>query len=103
MFCPKCGAENPNSNAFCWRCGVDLGRLSPMAGQDNKNWAIVALACAVGSLICLPIVLGPLGIALAIVYMTKEKRVSALGIGLVIVSVVFMVIGVIVGALSWNR
>ena len=28
MFCPKCGAQNPESGKFCRSCGTDLGNVS---------------------------------------------------------------------------
>jgi len=28
MFCPKCGAQNPETGKFCRSCGTDLGNLS---------------------------------------------------------------------------
>ena len=28
MFCPKCGAQNPESGKFCRGCGTDLGNVS---------------------------------------------------------------------------
>jgi formylglycine-generating enzyme required for sulfatase activity/Flp pilus assembly protein TadD len=29
MFCGKCGAENPDTNRFCIKCGVDLSQVTP--------------------------------------------------------------------------
>ncbi len=30
MFCPKCGAENPDTSFFCYKCGADLSQtLAP--------------------------------------------------------------------------
>ena len=28
MFCPKCGAQNPETGKFCRGCGTDLGNVS---------------------------------------------------------------------------
>lgn len=28
MFCPKCGADNPETGKFCRSCGTDLGNVS---------------------------------------------------------------------------
>lgn len=39
MYCPKCGAENDDSNKFCKECGFPLEKIKTevIAGSGNKN------------------------------------------------------------------
>lgn len=39
MFCPKCGAQNPESSAFCARCGMPIGSAAsrPQAPQPQPG------------------------------------------------------------------
>lgn len=41
MFCPECGANNPDMAKFCIECGVNLikfrNEISHSAGNENKN------------------------------------------------------------------
>jgi formylglycine-generating enzyme required for sulfatase activity/serine/threonine protein kinase len=41
MFCGKCGADNPEGNAFCASCGIDLAAVRSSAsrsGQPSHPW-----------------------------------------------------------------
>ena len=40
MFCPKCGAQNPDGSPFCASCGAQLGQPQPQPMQQpqmNQN------------------------------------------------------------------
>jgi hypothetical protein len=94
MFCPKCGAENPDSGKFCRSCGVDLGGVSvAMSGGLSK---FTEMSCA-GS--------DPVKDAIR---RNDPAEVSAdgvraivSGVGFLIVSIVLLVTGVAGGKAWW--
>ena len=56
MFCPKCGMDNPESNAFCGKCGIKLqqniSKNSPK--KESRVWiALVILAVVSTGLVSL--------------------------------------------------
>ncbi len=60
MTCQNCGAENPQSNAFCQNCGLPLAHSSVDSLPDSssssnrpKNKMLLFGAIAVGALACL--------------------------------------------------
>lgn len=43
MFCPKCGAENPNNGKFCRGCGANLSKvLAVVEGNFDEQLEITA-------------------------------------------------------------
>ncbi|MGD0645115.1 MAG: zinc ribbon domain-containing protein [Candidatus Bathyarchaeia archaeon] len=50
MYCPKCGAQNPDDAAFCVKCGTSLASVSPKAAEASAS-SIVAPS-GVASLKC---------------------------------------------------
>ena len=52
MYCPKCGAENPNGAGLCHSCGCDLANTSPIDAKTSRL-AITALVLMIlGILTC---------------------------------------------------
>ncbi len=43
MFCPRCGAENPDSSAFCFKCGA---KLTPASGLPSASSPVPASSTA---------------------------------------------------------
>ena len=55
MFCPKCGKETPDNQAFCASCGAPLAKAAatqeiPAAGAGISPKSRLATACSRGSL-----------------------------------------------------
>ncbi|MBA7502692.1 hypothetical protein ES706_01285 [subsurface metagenome] len=63
MFCPKCGAENPEGAKFCSKCGAELG-VSAKPSETS-----VGLSANVAGLLCYV-----LGWISGIVFLVIEKR-----------------------------
>ena len=49
MFCPKCGAENPEGVKFCSKCGAELGAVAAQSGAPETS---TGLASNVAGLLC---------------------------------------------------
>jgi uncharacterized membrane protein len=52
MFCPKCGAENPDSAKFCSKCGAALGAVPVSSGAAPSAETSTGLAPNVAGLLC---------------------------------------------------
>ncbi len=63
MFCPKCGAENPEGTKFCSKCGAELGVSGPPAETGT------GLSANVAGLLCYV-----LGWISGIVFLVIEKK-----------------------------
>ena len=63
MFCPKCGAENPEGAKFCSKCGAELG-VSAKPSETS-----IGLSANVAGLLCYV-----LGWISGIVFLVIEKR-----------------------------
>ncbi|MDH5363813.1 MAG: zinc-ribbon domain-containing protein [Dehalococcoidia bacterium] len=63
MFCPKCGAENPEGAKFCSKCGAELG-VSAKPSETS-----VGLSANVAGLLCYV-----LGWISGIVFLIIEKK-----------------------------
>jgi len=63
MFCPKCGAENPEGAKFCSKCGAELG-VSAKPTETS-----VGLSANVAGLLCYV-----LGWISGIVFLVIEKK-----------------------------
>lgn len=63
MFCPKCGAENPEGAKFCSKCGAELG-VSAKPSETS-----VGLSANVAGLLCYVLVW-----ISGIVFLVIEKR-----------------------------
>ncbi len=63
MFCPKCGAENPEGAKFCSKCGAELG-VSAKPSETS-----VGLSANVAGLLCYV-----LGWISGIVFLVIEKK-----------------------------
>jgi len=49
MFCPKCGAENPEGAKFCSKCGAELGvSTKPAETSIGLSANVAGLLCYVG-------------------------------------------------------
>ncbi len=49
MFCPKCGAENPEGAKFCSKCGAELGvSAKPSETSVGLSANVAGLLCYVG-------------------------------------------------------
>ena len=49
MFCPKCGAENPEGTKFCSKCGAELSAAAASLGAAETS---TGLASNVAGLLC---------------------------------------------------
>ena len=49
MFCPKCGAENPEGTKFCSKCGAELSAAAASSGAAETS---TGLASNVAGLLC---------------------------------------------------
>ncbi len=50
MFCPKCGAENPDGAKFCSKCGAELGVSVQSSGASSET--STGLSTNVAGLLC---------------------------------------------------
>jgi len=48
MFCPKCGAENPEGAKFCSKCGAELAAPAPSGASETT----IGLAPNIAGLLC---------------------------------------------------
>lgn len=108
MVCKHCGSQNAEGVRFCTNCGADLSAeqtttytpypqgnpygynqpqntqpASQPAPQPGKGLAIAGMVCGIISLLCLPIVLGPLGIIFGGVAKSKGCRSGMATAGIV--------------------
>ena len=67
MFCPKCGAENPEGAKFCSKCGAELGVSVQSSGKSSET--SIGLSANVAGLLCYV-----LGWISGIVFLVIEKR-----------------------------
>jgi len=49
MFCPKCGAENPEGAKFCSKCGAELAAAPAPSGASETT---IGLAPNIAGLLC---------------------------------------------------
>ncbi len=70
----------------------------PSVKNPGRTEGVIAIICAAISLLFIPILFGVIGILLAV--KAKNKGQRALGLVGIILSAVFMVIGIILGALA---
>lgn len=70
--------------------------VEPPAKHPGRTEGIIAIICAVVSLLFFPIIFGPVGIILGIT--AHKKGEKTLGLVAIILSAIFMVIGFIFGA-----
>jgi len=66
MFCPKCGAENPEGAKFCSKCGAALGTTSTPSGTSETS---TGLSPNVAGLLCYLV-----GWITGIVFVVIEKK-----------------------------
>jgi len=54
MFCPKCGAENPDDAKFCHKCGAELSAIlrSPEGAAKPETESSTGLSANVAGLLC---------------------------------------------------
>ena len=67
MFCPKCGAENPEGAKFCSKCGAELGVSVQSSGKSSET--SIGLSANVAGLLCYV-----LGWVSGIVFLLLEKK-----------------------------
>jgi len=67
MFCPKCGAENPEGAKFCSKCGAEFGVSVQSSGKSSET--SIGLSANVAGLLCYV-----LGWISGIVFLVIEKR-----------------------------
>ena len=67
MFCPKCGAENPDDAKFCSKCGAELGVSVQSSGKSSET--SIGLSANVAGLLCYV-----LGWVSGIVFLLLEKK-----------------------------
>ena len=102
MFCPKCGAQNPDDSQFCSKCGAGLVQAAApapppaaapvAAGARTSGMAIAALVMGIISIFINPlailaIIFGGIGISQTGKDPTlkgKGMAVAGLAIGIVI-------------------
>ena len=68
MFCPKCGAENPEGAKLCFKCGAELGAAFVPSGPSSAK-SSSGTAPNIAGLLCY--VLGCLS---GIVFLITEKK-----------------------------
>ncbi|TET42688.1 MAG: zinc-ribbon domain-containing protein [Dehalococcoidia bacterium] len=66
MFCPKCGAENPEGAKFCSKCGAALGAVPASSGTSETS---TGLAPNIAGLLCYVV-----GWITGIVFAVIEKK-----------------------------
>jgi len=54
MYCPKCGAENPDDAKFCHKCGAELSAIvrSPEGAAKPEAESSTGLSANVAGLLC---------------------------------------------------
>jgi uncharacterized membrane protein len=67
MFCPKCGAENPEGAEFCSKCGAALGAQAQPSGGSTET--SIGLSNNVAGLLCYVV-----GWITGIVFLVIEKK-----------------------------
>jgi len=67
MFCPKCGAENPEGAEFCSKCGAALGAQAQPSGGSTET--SIGLSNNTAGLLCYV-----LGWISGIVFLVIEKK-----------------------------
>lgn len=68
----------------------------PPGGRRGRNWAVAGVISGVVAVLLLPVVFGPLGVALGIVAVVKGSR--GLGAAAIFAGVLGLVLGVVLGA-----
>ena len=71
----------------------------PAAAGQGRGYTVASFICAVIALIFLPIVLGPLGAAMAGIGMSKGDPLAKWALG---ASIACMVIGMVLGLIVWS-
>ena len=67
------------------------------AKSEGRIYSVIGLICAIISLLFIPVLFGPVAIILGIV--AKKKGDSTFGLVVIVLGAVFMVIGMLLGAL----
>ena len=65
MFCPKCGAENPDDAKFCYKCGAELGAIARSPETESST----GLSANVAGLLCYVA-----GWVTGIIFLVLEKK-----------------------------
>lgn len=71
MYCPQCGAENPDGSKFCRSCGAALQRAQlvtpapeqPAKPRRRRVWPVILVAVAVVVVACAVVLLRVVGVS----------------------------------------
>jgi len=107
MNCPNCGAVIKADDKFCGECGTSFEterqtmRSEPLVriSKSEFPYEIAGIVSAIISLLLLPPIFGIIAIYCG--YKVYKEKSEGIGIGIMVVGVIFMVIGMIFGMLMW--
>ena len=94
-YCSACGHPIDARQGSCPQCGTRQPPLPTAQGRGSR-WSTAAVVCGAIALIFIPLLFGPLGIALALV---ARHRGEANGQRALVIAMAFMGMGMGIGAI----